>query len=74
MLQILQNITTFFNTSFQVIRGIFSCIGHVLEIVGKGVAFLVVIIGHLPIWFTAPVTALVLVSAIYKVLGREGQD
>lgn len=74
MLQIISSITAFFTTIFDIIRGFGAVIANLIVIIGKAVHFFTAVIGHLPLYFTVPLAALVVVSVLYKILGREGQD
>lgn len=74
MLKIIEYIGDFFSFIIEIIKFIGNMIVSLVEILIKCVGFLVNVISALPTPFVVACTALVIVSVLYKVLGRESQS
>jgi len=64
-------IANFFKQVWDVLRMIGEWIMTLLRLLGKAVQYFALVLGFLPWWMFAAVTALVAVCVIYKILGRE---
>lgn len=62
----------FFNFIGTIISSIFFIIWELISVLINIVVFLGDLFIHLPIIISAPATIIVIVSVLYKVLGREG--
>lgn len=67
-------ISDFFNFIFDTVSSIISWIVSVISLITSCVGFLGNLFLALPTIFKVSLIALVAVSVIYKLLGREGQD
>lgn len=74
MLKIIEYIGDFFSFIIEFIKFIGNMIVSLVEILIKCVGFLVNVISALPTSFVVACTALIIVSVLYKVLGRESQS
>lgn len=74
MIRLIEFFKSTFDTFFDIIRGFAGVISSLITVLVKCVSFMGSVISHLPVYFTAPLAALVIVAVLYKILGREGQD
>ena len=74
MLKIIEYIGDFFSFIIEIIKFFGNMIVSLVEILIKCVGFLVNVISALPTPFVLACTALIIVSVLYKVLGRESQS
>lgn len=74
MIRLIEFIKDAFDTIFDIVRGFAGVVSSLIGVLVKCVTFMTSVISHLPVYFTAPLLALVIVAVLYKILGREGQD
>lgn len=67
-------IRDFFVFCGDVIKFVFDLIYSVIGVLTASASWLVTVISSLPALFVIPLTALVVISILYKVLGRENQS
>lgn len=67
-------IRDFFVFCGNVISFVFELIWKLIQIVIAGGDFLISVISSLPLFITIPVTALIIVCILYKILGRESSS
>ena len=67
-------IANFFKTVFDIIRMIAEWIATIARLIAKSAQVLGAVIGSLPWWMIGGALALVAISVIYKILGRENQS
>ena len=74
MLQVIQDIGDFFQFIVDMFKALFEIIASVVTVLGKCVVFVADIASAVPLWLSIPMGILVLVTVLYKVLGREVQS
>ena len=74
MLKIIEYIKDFFTFILELFKFIGNLLLSLVNILVKCVGFLVDVVSSLPTSFVVACTALVIVSVLYKVLGRESQS
>lgn len=74
MLKIIEYIKDFFTFILELFKFIGNLLLSLVNILVKCVAFLVKVVSALPTSFVVACIALVIVSVLYKVLGREAQS
>lgn len=74
MLIIYYYIRDFFLFIGNTVKFVFDLIVSLIGVLTASGDWLLTIVRSLPLFLIAPLVALVLISILYKVLGREGQD
>ena len=74
MLKILRYLFDFFALIIALIKFVFELVWAILTILVACVGFLLNVVSALPTIFTVALGALIVISVLYKVLGRESQS
>lgn len=64
-------IRDFFSFIGEVIVGVFSLLWNLILVLIKCVTFLTSLVSHIPLVIAVPFGAVIVISVLYKVLGRE---
>lgn len=74
MLKILQYIFDFFSLIINIFKFVFEMIWQIVNVLIACVTFLFNIVTALPVIFQVALYSLIVISVLYKVLGRESQS
>lgn len=74
MLLVFYYVRDFFGFVFDLFKCVFSLLGQLITLLGSCASFLIGVIASLPAFLTIPAGALIAISIIYKILGREAQN
>ena len=74
MLKVVEYLRDFFTLVVDLFQALFGVIGSFFKMLGNCVVFLYDVLSAIPTMFLFAVLALVIVTVLYKILGRETQS